>query len=375
VAIPFTLSGTMRIRTMEGLFAVTVCTFLLSGCGEGPSAAPPEKVRTVQARVETVQPVPLTVYAVLPGTVVSADRVEVASRLTGYLYDLEVHEGETVKKGQLLFAVDPTDVKAEIRQAQAGLAKAKAALADARDNYERYKSLYRQQAATKQQYEEYEKSYKVALGSYKAAEAALATARSQLKYAEVRAPFDGLVVSKLEDNGQLTTPGRPVLVLENPHHLQVQVQVDEQAFAHLKLGQELPVRFEGPNFEMHSLTGSVERLVAAADPTTHTHLVKLALPTGSGAWSGAYALVSIPVGKQQAIVVPAEAIHNRAGITGVFVVDEAGRAQFRMVTLGKELPKGRVVLSGLFPDDQVIVAAQEAPANGVQIRAAPEDRG
>jgi multidrug efflux system membrane fusion protein len=362
------------IRKMKAFFVTAVSTCLLAGCGQAPSGKIPAEGEIVEARVETIKSTQLSVYAVLPGTVVSTDRVEVASRLSGYVYSLEVHEGQSVKKGQLLFAVDPTDVKAEIRQAEAGLAKANATLADARQNYERYKNLYQQQSATKQQYEEYEKGYKVALGSYQAAEAELAMTRSQLKYAEVRAPFDGLVVSKLVDNGQLTAPGNPVLSLENPHHLQVQVQADEQAFACLKLGQEMLVQIAGPNFKMHALTGTVERLVAAANPITHTHLVKLGLPPDSTVWSGAYALVSIPVGEQETIIVPASAIHERAGITGVFVVTEEGRAQFRMVTLGKQAHQGMVVLSGLFSGDRVILSAKGALTNGAKIRVALESR-
>jgi multidrug efflux system membrane fusion protein len=361
--------STAPIREMKAFFVAAVFTCLLVGCGQGPSEEAPVEGRVVEAQVETIKLAQLPVYAVLPGTVVSTDRVEVASRLSGYVYDLEVHEGQSVKKGQLLFAVDPTDVKARIQQATAGLDKANASLADARQNYERYKNLYQQQSATRQQYEEYEKGYKVALGSYQAAEAALDTARSQLKYAEVRAPFDGLVVSKLIDNGQLTAPGNPVLALENPHHLQVQFQADEQAFAWLKLGLEVLIEFEGPNFEMQTLTGSVERLVPAANPTTHTHLVKLGVPAGSALWSGAYALVSVPVGEQETIIVPASAIHERAGIMGVFVVTDEGRAQFRMVTLGKQTKQGRVVLSGLFSGDRVVVSAKGALTNGAKIRA------
>jgi multidrug efflux system membrane fusion protein len=362
------------IRKMKALFVTAVSACLLAGCGQGPSGKTPAEGETVEARVETIKYAQLPVYAVLPGTVVSTDRVDVASRLTGYVYHLEVHEGQSVKKGQLLFAVDPTDVKSEIRQAEAGLAKANATLTDARDNYERYKNLYQQQSATRQQYEGYEKGYKVAMGSYQAAEAALATARSQLKYAEVRSPFDGLVVSKFMDNGQLAAPGNPVLVLENPHHLQVQVQADEQAFASLKLGQEMPVQIAGPNFKMHTLTGTVERLVAAANPITHTHLVKLGLPPDSTVWSGAYALVSIPVGEQESVIVPGSAIHNRAGLSGVFVVTEEGRAQFRMVTLGKQVQQGMVILSGLFPGDRVIISAKGALRNGAKIRMDQESR-
>ncbi|MEJ2656198.1 MAG: efflux RND transporter periplasmic adaptor subunit [Desulfobacterales bacterium] len=352
---------------------IAVLACLLNCCGQGPPETAPAKGEVVKGRVMTVELSRLPVTAVLPGTVVSANKVDVSSRLTGYVHGLQVHEGELVKEGQLLLAVDPSDVKAQIRQAEAELAKAEAALKDARSNYERYKGLYRDQSTTWQRFEEIKTNYKVAVGSYNSAQAALATARAQLKYAEVHAPFNGLVVSKLVDNGQLATPGTPLLVLENPKHLQVQVQVPEQTFPHLKLGQEVHLEFEGPDYKTHIVTGSVERLVAAANPLTHTHLVKIGLPAESRSYSGEYGLVKIPVGEQEAIVVPSEAIFNRAGISGVFVLNALSEAQFRMVTPGERVSQGRVVLSGLSPGDRVIVSAQAPLANGVRIQAQTGD--
>jgi len=362
------------IQQFKDFLVTAIALCLLGGCGQDPSEKVPEATKIVEARVETIESASLPVYAVLPGVVVSADRVEVASRLTGYVYNLEVHEGQTVRKGQLLFAVDPTGVKAEIRQAQAELDKARATLADAAVNYRRYKGLYEENAATTQQYQQREKVWKVALGGYRAAEAVLATARAQLKYAEVRAPFEGLVVARRVDNGQLVSPAVPLLVMEDPNHLQVQAQIPEQAFVHLSIGQEVHIDFEEPGYKMQTVTGYVERLVAAADPVTHTHLVKIGIPARSGPYSGEYALVNIPVGEQQGIIVPAEAVYNRAGITGVFVVNAHDQAQFRMVTTGGHVPRGTVILSGLFPGDRLIVSPRGPLSNGVKIRIRPEGR-
>jgi multidrug efflux system membrane fusion protein len=371
---PVQNDSTVLFREMKVFLVAALLMCWPAGCGSETSEKIGSEARTVEAQVMTIRSARLPVYSLLPGTVVSKDRIEVASRLSGYVYNITTHEGQSVKKDQLLFAVDPTGVKAEIRQAEAGLAKAKAALAEARANYDRYRNLYQEHSATKQHYEEMETAWNVAQGNYQAAEAAAAAATAQLKYAEVRAPLDALVVSKLADNGQLVGPGTPVLVLESQDRLQVQAQVDEQAFVHLRLGQEIPIQLQGSSLRMRAVTGSVERLVAAANPVTHTHLVKLSLPAGSGAWSGQYALVSIPVGEQEAIVVPPGAIYDRAGVTGVFVVTEEGRAQFRMVTLGKEVPQGRVVLSGLFSGDRVIVSAKEPLTNRAKIRGEPESR-
>ncbi len=356
-------------KWMKWLALATAALLVLAaGCTQNPSETAQKPVTTITARVETLQAVNLPVYDVLPGTVVSADRVDISSRLSGYLYNLDVYEGQMVKKGQLLFAVDPTGVKEQIRQATAELAKASAGLTEAKDNFERFKNLYQDQSATLANYQQAERMYKVALGNHQAAEAAVAAARAQLKYAEVRSPFDGLVVSKLANNGQLGSPGIPVLVLENPSHLQVQVQVDESAFAHLALGQKIKIELAGEDLTSRILTGEVERMVAAADPVTHTHLVKLGLPEESKVSSGNFVLVSVPVGDHSGIVVPQNAIYKRAGLTGVFVVDSTDQAQFRMVTPGETLAEGRCILSGLTAGDRLIVSAQSPLSNGVKIQ-------
>ena len=356
---------------MKSIAAVLlVC--VTAACGKDAPEAMPDTAKPVDARVTEVESVQLPVYAVFPGIVVSSARVDVSSRLSGYIRNLAVHEGEKVKQGQLLFTVDPTGIKAEIRRAEAGLAKAKAALAGARENYERYKTLYQQEAATQEVYQQMETAYNVAQGGYRAAKAALDSARTQLAYAEVRSPFDGLVVAKLIDNGQLTAPGSPVLVLEDPIHLQVTAQVSERAFVHLTLGQQIRIDFEGPEGRMHEVTGKVDHLVAAADPATHTHLVKIGLPDQGGLFSGQYTSVNVPVGVQPGIVVPSDAVHQRAGITGVFVVDARDRARFRMVAPGKRMPQGTVILSGLFPGDRLVTTATGPLANGVRIRSRSE---
>jgi membrane fusion protein, multidrug efflux system len=357
------------LKRIYGVFIATGLAALLGGCGH---SSPPEHAQAsageVAAKVETVRQQALPVYATFPGSVVSADQVQVASRLTGYVRKLYVHEGQTVKKGQLLLSVDPTDVKGGIEQARAAVSKAEAALADAKANYERYQALYEQHAVPQQRFQQIEMAYKVAQGNYVAAQSVLRTARSQLSYSDVRAPFAGTVVGKFIDTGQLATPGQPLLTLQSSGHLQVQVQIDSRAFDHLRFGQKVGVTFDGSDFKRHTVQGVVERLVNAADPMTHSHTVKIGLADNSGAASGDYARVQVPLGDQPGIVVPASAMQRRAGIQGVFVVDKDGSAEFRMVQAGESMDGGVVVLAGLVPGDRVVVSTQGELYNGVKIK-------
>lgn len=359
----------MHKRIYELLVAIGMVA-LLGGCGHSSTSegAAQDGGPALRAQLLSLSEQALPVYATFPGSVASADQVQIASRLTGYVRKLYVHEGQTVKKGELLLSVDPTDVKGGIDQARAAVAKAEAALADAKANFDRYQALYEQHAVPEQQFQQVELGYKVAKGNYAAAQSALQTALSQLNYADVRAPFAGVVVSKFIDAGQLAAPGQPLLTLQSSGHLQVQVQVDGRAFEHLSLGQNVLVTFDDADFKQHTVQGVVERMVDAADPMTHTHTVKIGLPGGSGAASGDYARVQINLGDQPGIVVPESAVQRRAGIDGVFVVGKDGTAQFRMVRLGERMGDKVVVLAGLVAGERIVLSASGELYNGVKIK-------
>lgn len=323
----------------------------------------------VPVTVQVIKPQPIDIYAAYPGTVMPTEYVQVASRMSGYVENIRVHEGESVKKGDLLLTVNPTEVAAGVSQAKAQVAKAKAALATAEENYKRFKALFEEKAIPKQRFEQVELGYTAARNDYTAARAGLRQALTQVSYADVRAPFDGVIFSKKVSNGQLVGPGQTLMVFYNPGQLEVDVQVDDLAYYQLKLGEQVPVQYSGPNRVPQQSEATVQSMVVASDPQTHTHTVKLLLPASSQVEGGAYARVLIPVQRQPAIVVPKSAILIRAGITGVFVVNPDGVAEFRMVTLGEPQGEKMVVLSGLVDGDRLIVGGQGGLANGTKVNA------
>jgi len=344
--------------------SLTLTALLLGGALPAAHAA-----GAITADVIKVQPQPIQVYAPYPGTVVPSEYVQIASRMSGYVQNIKVDVGQSVKKDDLLLSVNPTDVNAGVEQARSQLAKARAALNTAKENYDRFKALYAQHAVSKQRFEQITLAYHAAQSDLQAAQAGMKKARNQVGYAKVRAPFDGIIFAKKVSNGQLVNPGQVLLVLYNPNRLEVDVEVGDGAYYRLKQGEKVPVEYSAPNQQQRRVEATAISLVAASDPTTHTHTVKLLLPADTDAQGGEYARVLVPVEQQSAVVVPDSAVHIRAGIDGVFVVDDAGNAQFRMVTLGEQRDGGRVVLSGLFPGDRLIVKAQGELVNGIKVQA------
>jgi len=180
----------------------------------------------------------------------------------------------------------------------------------------------------------------------------------------VTSPINGVVTQKLSMEGDIAAPGHPVVMVENPAKLQVQTSVTEALFKTLKLGQEVQVEVDGLD---KPITTKVARLSPAADPMSHTYGVKLDV-NGTGVQSGSFARVLFPTGSKTIMSVPKAAVLDRAGITGVFVVDAQGLAQYRMVRTGAESSDGVEILSGLNPGERVVTGNAEAVNNGDKVQ-------
>ena len=347
---------------------------LVSGCGkhEPPEGQVGATGRTVAAEVLTVQPAPLNVRAEAPGTVVSEDQVQVASRLMGYIREIKVEEGQAVKAGQLLFVVDPSDIQGQMTQARAGLAQAEAALADAKLDYERFGALYKDEAIPKVQWDKVRLQYQVAQQQVAAARAGLGLASSQMRYASVVAPINGVVTQKMANAGDLAAPGRPVLVIEGLKKLQVRTQVSSDVYDRIKVGEKVSIAHDGGATQA-PIEGVIAQVVPAADPVSHTHLVKIDLPPGSGLASGTFLRVGFSVGSRAGIRVPAAALAERAGITGVFVVDPQGIARYRMVRTGTTEQGMVEIQSGLNAGDRVAVSRVAQLENGDKVSGSAHD--
>lgn len=326
---------------------------LLSAC-QPHEPAGESKTRAVDAQAVTLSLTVMPELDMTPGSVVSEQQVQVASRLMGYIRDIAVNEGDVVKAGQLLFTIDPSDIEGQVAQARAGTVQAEAALADAKSDFDRFSNLYKEESVPKLQYDKIKLQYSIAQSQARAAHAGLETAEAQLRYAAVRAPIDGVVTQKMASSGDLATPGRPVLVLENPDKLTVQTAVSDETYSHLKLGSSEELEIAGHALP---LEGKIVRLVPATDAMSHTHLVKLALQDTAGLTSGAFARVKFSVGTRQGISVPKSALMQRAGIAGVFVIDAQGIARYRMVRAGNDSGGEVEIVAGLSPGERVVVSS------------------
>jgi membrane fusion protein, multidrug efflux system len=337
---------------------------LFTGCGHKQKEA--EKASQAplkQATLITVEKSDKALLMETPGTLVSEQRVEVASRLTGFIRDIRVREGQAVNTGQVLLRVDSADIEGQIAQTESALAQAQAALADAENDHQRFSALYKEEAVPKAQFDKVDLQYRLAQQQVAAGKAALDTAKSQLRYANVTTPISGVVVAKLADAGDLATPGTPLLVIENPGRLQAETQVQDSLYGQLETGESVQVVLDsGIDVEGH-----IARLVPAADPSSHTHLVKIDVPSRPEIRSGGLVRVRFAVGSRPALRVPAQAVQMRAGISGVFVVDREGIVRFRMVRTGIVEGDSVEIQAGLTAGERIASEGADKLENGDRV--------
>ncbi len=343
------------LRTLITAVTTAVTTAaLLTGCSkpdpqEGMTSG--QTGQTVKAMLVTAQTSTLPILASYPGSVVAEQQIQIASRIMGYVRKIDVESGQTVKQGQLLLTIDPSDIQAQVSMTQAGEAQANAALADAKSDYDRFGELYREEAIPKAQWDKIRLQYTIAQQQANAAHAGHISANEQLRYAEIRAPFAGLVTQRMISVGGLAAPGQALLSLVNPAHLDVETQVSEATYNQLSINEPVSLRIDHV-----SMTGKITRLVGSADPVSHTHLIKIALPAGSGLQNGRYAQVDFAVGQRPGLRIPSSAVIERAGISGVFVVDKQHIAHYRMVRAGESVNGQTEIQAGLVAGEQVVSA-------------------
>lgn len=361
------------MKPMNKVLSISVLALALgltAGCSsEQDSTSAQYEVTEHQVTVERVVTGTVPMIAHVPGSVVPDQQARIASRLMGYIRSIPVEVGQHIKRGDLLFAIDPQDIQSQISQARAGYQQAQAALENAKADFDRFSELLREESVSRQQFEGVRLQYNLAQENLSAARAGLEQAESQLNYANVRAPFDGVVVQKMAVAGDLAAPGNPIVVIENLRSLSVQTEVSQDLYAVLKVGDTAQIRIDGvPEI----LTGEIYSLVAAANPRTRGHNTKLSLPEVTNVNSGTFARIGFVRGERQATLIPESAIVTRGGIQGVFVVQEDNHVHFRMVRLGTKLDGRYEVQAGLDMDEVIVISNNQTLVNGdrVQVNAA-----
>jgi RND family efflux transporter MFP subunit len=313
------------------------------------------------------------------GYVVAQRKAAVASKITGRLISLSVEEGSRVKTGEVIARLENEDSQAALNRAQANvnlarstLDQAKAELEDAQLSYRRNEQLVAKGFVAQSTLDASEARYKGAkagvaaqVAAIRAAEAALEEAKVLVEYANIRAPFDGVVLTKSADIGDIVTPlgaaanaKAAVVTMADMSSLQVEVDVSESNISQVRVGQSCDVRLDA--FPDLRFRGGVHMIVPTADRTKASVLVKVAFkevdPRILPEMSAKVAFLSReiqPEEEKPLKAVPASAVVSRGGQSVVFLLD-GERVVQRPVRTGRRMDTMIEILEGLGEGDKIV---------------------
>jgi multidrug efflux system membrane fusion protein len=352
------------------ILSIPVALLATTGCRSQAASPTPVEQRP---KVTVAQPVLASVadFSEHTGRTEAPESVEVRTRASGYLVRVAFKEGDLVKKGDLLFVVDPRPYQAALARAKADLESIRADLQLARSNAARAQRLYKDNAISQQGLEAQTAAVEQLAARRAAAEAAVSSAALDLDYAFVRSPISGRIGRALITVGNIVGPSTPsplaTVVSVNP--LYVYVDVDEVRGQRLRQASASVAQLGFPGEEGYPHHAPIDFIDNRVDPATGTLRVRAVVDNVDGRLThGLFARVRLSDGDaHQGLLVADRAVANDQDRRFVWVVGADGKAQRRPVKLGPVDGGLRVVREGLAPSDKVVVRGLQRLRPGVEV--------
>jgi membrane fusion protein, multidrug efflux system len=294
----------------------------------------------------------LVVKIPVEGTVTARRSAELSTRMMARISSVAVDVGAPVRVGQVLVRLGNEDVAAKRVSAEAAVDAARAAREEAARQAARMDTLYAQDAVPLVQRDGAQLALTQVTAQLAMARAALQEVEAAETYATIRAPFDGFVVARHVDPGDLAHPGVPILVVEGSGARDAVLAVPAEIANRVQRGDSVDIQ----THDGRAITAPIRAIAAGADPRSRTVQVLVALPAD---WPTGIAVTGLmPGGVRASAVIPATAVVHRGQLTGVRVASHDG-VTLRWVRLGRtiapvrERPARVEVLSGLSAGERI----------------------
>jgi len=354
----------------------------IAGCkSDAPVAgSAPE---TVQARVVDVQKADTPALVRATGTIHAHESATLSAQVMARVEQVMVREGDMVRAGQTLVVLNDATMHASVDQAEAGLKSAQQQLAAAQSNADlaestlaRFRQLEAQKSVSPQEMDEVTRRAEAARAQadavkdqVEAAKAQLAGAGTMLGYTHVVSPFAGVVTARMVDPGAMAAPGVPLLQVDGTGAPEFDTTVPESIIAGVHKGMKIGITADDANGQ--SFEGTVQEIDPAADQSSHSFLVKIAVPNAPFLRLGIFASAEVPNGIKQTILAPRSAIVMRGSLACAYALDANGIAQLRYLTLGNTVGDKVEVLSGLSGGEKLVDDPADRNLAGKRVEVLP----
>jgi multidrug efflux system membrane fusion protein len=351
--------------------------FLLAGFALAAVSACAEKATPPPARVPVTvglaarRAVPYELLAT--GTVEPIQTVAVQAQVSGPIVRVAFREGQDVKKGQVLFQLDPRPFQAALEQAQALLGRDRATAENARQEAQRYATLVEKEYVTAQQYDAARTTAAASTATVASSQAAVDQARLNLQYATIRAPISGRTGSLRVREGNLvrSTDALPLVTINQIQPILARFAVPAANLPAIQKyrAQRIAVTAEPVGGGAPS-EGTLAFIDNTVDTATGTILLKASFPNADGAlWPGAFVNVRLRLYvDQDALVVPASAVVSGQQGTFVFVIQPDSSAVTRPVKVDRTAGDLAIVSGEVQPGDRVVTDGQLRLRQGIKVQ-------
>lgn len=315
------------------------------------------------------------------GYIVAQRKAAVASKGTGRLVYQGVVEGDRVVKDQIIARIDDSDIKAQLEQANANLKMVQAELKDSENNYNRFKELLKSGSSTQMEFDAAESRYNRVLAGIEVARAQVLGAEVAIENTLIRAPFNGTVLTKNADVGEVVAPlgagansKAAVVMMADMTSLQAEIDVSESNIEKININQDCEIRLDA--YPDKAYPGYVAKIVPTADRSKATVMVKVGFKNYDQRvlpeMSAKVIFLNESSNNQnieetkQFLVVPVGSVVNRKSNKVVYIVRDEKAVEVP-VTLGRELGSYIEIKSGLMNGDKIIETVDDKISDGVKV--------
>ena len=369
---------------MKKLMYIFLVLSVLTGCKEKKDTGAMKGMPTLAISVAKPIVKDITLTKDYPGYLTTEKTVNLVARVNGTLQSVSYAPGGRVKKGQLLFVIEPTLYNDKVAQAEAELKTAPAQLEYARNNYSRMKEAVKSDAVSQIQVLQSESSVTEGVAAVSNAEAALSTARTNLGYCYVRAPFDGTISKSTVDIGSYVGGSLQPVTLAT-------IYKDDQMYAYFNVADnqwlEMSMNNQQPTKDLpkkimvqlgkegtESYPATLDYLSPNVDLNTGTLMVRANFDNPQGVLkSGLYVSITLPYGEaDHAILVKEASIGTDQLGKFLYAVNDSDIVHYRHIEIGQLINDTlRQVLGGLSPQERYVTEALMKVRDGMKIKPIP----
>ena len=369
------------IKTGSRTIAFAILAVSLAACGKPKDQ---QQGGPVEAGVIVLQPQTTAIQVELPGRTTAIETSDVRPQVSGIVQARLFTEGSNVRRGQVLYQIDPATYRAALAQAQGQLANARAGLTSARLKAQRYADLVKINAVSKQEADDATAAYQQASAAVQQAQASVQSAAINLGYTRVKAPIGGHIGVSTVTRGALVTADQATALTTIQRTDQMYVDITQSATELLNLRQELQsgalgrggvaVRLKLENGADYAQTGTLQFTDVTVDQGTGAVTLRAVFPNPQGVLlPGLYVRAIVDQGvRANAILAPQIGVaRDLRGQPIAMVANAQGKAEERPLKLGAAIGDKWLVLSGLKAGDRLIVEGLQKVKPGAPVKVVP----